>query len=529
MTKPDLVDAGGEQNIIDLVNGKRNKLALGYCIVRNRGQKELESDSCERGSKERQFFDSEPWSVLDKDRVGVDSLKARLQQLLAEIIKREFPKIRTQMEKRLIECKRTLKVMGADRDSPEHQRRFLEGIAANFETITNDALGTAYYRHKVLKHDQKLRLPTLVGDRSDRFASDIRQRGHTVSFGGAEDSDDEDGDASPASKTPTEDDEQTDDEEQLLTLQEGEDTDDSRFEESDDSDSLEVVPKSCKYPKLASKSCEYPELADILHNEDYSSAPDKRKIIQWIKEEYRKARGFSLEVMDPNILPMLWQQQSKNWKGIALGFINDVITYVHDFLCRLLAHVCPDIRTREGLLSFIMDDLLGKYRRAIKQVKFILKVERYGTLLTKNHYFGDTLGKIREERRLAALKPLEFNVTDGKNGNPPRKCINVTDLTKIVPMANLDHAVEDIHAVLRAYYKVAQKRFVDTVCAQGMNYYLLTGNGSPLKILTPMFISSMTNEQLEEIAGEDMASRRKRQGLKEQILALEQGKKVLRG
>jgi hypothetical protein len=36
LTKPDLVDKGAEQNVIDLIKGKRNKLKLGYCIVRNR-------------------------------------------------------------------------------------------------------------------------------------------------------------------------------------------------------------------------------------------------------------------------------------------------------------------------------------------------------------------------------------------------------------------------------------------------------------------------------------------------------------
>src|SRR5580700_1803084 len=36
LTKPDLVDAGGEESVMDLVRGKRNKLRLGYCVVRNR-------------------------------------------------------------------------------------------------------------------------------------------------------------------------------------------------------------------------------------------------------------------------------------------------------------------------------------------------------------------------------------------------------------------------------------------------------------------------------------------------------------
>lgn len=34
-----------------------------------------------------------------------------------------------------------------------------------------------------------------------------------------------------------------------------------------------------------------------------------------------------------------------------------------------------------------------------------------------------------------------------------------------MPLANLDHAVEEIRAVLSSYYNMAEKRFVDKACA----------------------------------------------------------------
>lgn len=37
ITKPDLVDRGGEEHVMDLVRGTKNKFNLGYYIVRNRG------------------------------------------------------------------------------------------------------------------------------------------------------------------------------------------------------------------------------------------------------------------------------------------------------------------------------------------------------------------------------------------------------------------------------------------------------------------------------------------------------------
>jgi hypothetical protein len=65
LTKPDLIDKGGEENIISLVEGKRNPLGLRYCIVRNRGQSELSSDAATRHRIEKDFFSTEPWSRLD--------------------------------------------------------------------------------------------------------------------------------------------------------------------------------------------------------------------------------------------------------------------------------------------------------------------------------------------------------------------------------------------------------------------------------------------------------------------------------
>lgn len=484
--------------------GKRNKLKLGYCIVRNRSQKELDTDSDARTRKESNFFDTEPWSSLPKDRVGVDSLKRRLRDLLSEIVQREFPKIKRQIEDELSSCKKQLSKLGADRETSEQQRHYLEGIAAQFESISKDALSANYCRHEIFEEDHKLRFPTLVVDRSDRFAEDIKRKGHTVQFKATED--DEDDEDNPFEEPHRYEARQT----KILP---------PSFDEVDDNE-----------VNLDSNSSEYPELLDVLRLNLNVSPTTKRDILTWIEGEYRKARGYSLDLMDPNILPMLWQKQSSNWQGIALSFMNDIVIFVHDFICRLLRHVCPDSKVRGGLLAFIMDDLLDKYTVAIKHVEFILRVERHGTLLTKNHYFGDTLGKMRNDRLIKAMKQHEFRATRmGVTGNPVLNVVSVSSMTSALSQGNLEHAVDDIHTVLNAYYKVVMKRFIDTVVTQGADYHLLTGDESPLKILTPLFISSMTLEQLDEIAGEDLITKRERQELKEEILALEHGRKLLRG
>jgi Dynamin GTPase effector domain len=94
-------------------------------------------------------------------------------------------------------------------------------------------------------------------------------------------------------------------------------------------------------------------------------------------------------------------------------------------------------------------------------------------------------------------------------------------------MSNTDHVIQDIHDILKSYYKVARKRFVDNICMHAANYHLITGPDTPLKLFSPEFIVSMTPEQIEDIAGEDATLKRKRVALKKEIQELEEGRRIL--
>ena len=94
LTKPDLVDRGAEQNVLDLLENRSHKLTLGWCVVRNPGQADLLDGTVDRHKKERAFFSSrEPWNRLSKDKVGVDALKLRLQEILTDVVRREFSQV----------------------------------------------------------------------------------------------------------------------------------------------------------------------------------------------------------------------------------------------------------------------------------------------------------------------------------------------------------------------------------------------------------------------------------------------------
>ncbi len=94
LTKPDLVDKGAEPAVVELIEGKRHKLNLGWCLVRNPGQMQLDDPNTDRDAVEKTFFRTvAPWKSLNKDRVGMGALRVRLQETLAIHIHREFPKV----------------------------------------------------------------------------------------------------------------------------------------------------------------------------------------------------------------------------------------------------------------------------------------------------------------------------------------------------------------------------------------------------------------------------------------------------
>ena len=74
---------------------------------------------------------------------------------------------------------------------------------------------------------------------------------------------------------------------------------------------------------------------------------------------------------------------------------------------------------------------------------------------------------------------------------------------------------------------MARKRFVDVMCMQSADYHLVTGPDTPIKIFSPAFVTGLSSDQLELIAGEDAASKKKRNDLKHHIEILENGRKIL--
>ncbi|KAL8855201.1 MAG: hypothetical protein Q9221_000107 [Calogaya cf. arnoldii] len=184
LTKPDLVDKGAEDNVLDLIQGTTHTLSLGWCMVKNPGQQDLKrGDDFDRHASEEAFFRNEEiWSQVDKEKVGIDSLRLRLVELLTAIVRKEFNHVRTDVMQNLKASEKKLNALGPSRETREQQQKYLLQLADWFQTMTANALEARYAGDDAFESVSHLRLATSIVTRNEQFSSDVWRRGLTMRF-----------------------------------------------------------------------------------------------------------------------------------------------------------------------------------------------------------------------------------------------------------------------------------------------------------------------------------------------------------
>jgi GTPase Era involved in 16S rRNA processing len=117
ITKPDLVDKGGEMDVLELLRGEKIHFDLGFHMVKGRGQAELDKKmTIEEGlSIERTFFENtQPWRDHEgRDMFGTANLRGKLGKLQMQMIKDTMPDIIKDMTEKMDFAERELLAMGS--------------------------------------------------------------------------------------------------------------------------------------------------------------------------------------------------------------------------------------------------------------------------------------------------------------------------------------------------------------------------------------------------------------------------------
>ncbi|KAK7212354.1 hypothetical protein V2G26_019532 [Clonostachys chloroleuca] len=495
LTKPDLVDEGAEGGILNVINGKSHRLKLGWHLVRNLGQRELRDKANSRGSLEDKFFKTKaPWNTVDKAKVGVPALRIRLQKILTDHIRREFPKVKVDIRKKLQEAEKALRVLGPKRQTAQEQSQFLTDIASEFQDLANSASRAQYVQSDFFGEVARRRLATVAVNRGEVFAEIMTDMGHEFNFVEEKNDGDDEGEGEEEEEEEKEEDEEDEDSDSL---------DEGSVTPSFDDEPFVGSGTSRKSTRLVIEDV---DIVDYVIEAEKITSPRSDDILEWLTGVHRKNRGFELG----------------KWKALAKGYISDMIAIVHTLVLDLLDHVVPDKNLLGNLMSVLSEQLQAKYLRAMEQTDFLLKIELEGTPATYNHAFTEVLNKCRAERVKRQLESQVFEIEN--HGSVVRLC----DIVQTHPLSNSEQVVREIHDILKSYYELSRKRFVDNVRMQAADHFLVTGPNTPLKLFSPRFVSSLTPAQLDEVVGEEENAKRQRARLEKEIGLLKECMAILR-
>lgn len=164
LTKPDLVDKGGEGRIVDVVLGNLKPLRLGYIMVKNRSQEDINSGVCptlvEAKSAEQKYFlaHCQFRDLHSSGHCGVDSLAAKLTSVLVQRIHDLLPDIHKEVQAKLNDVRESLDACAKPPPStPDECCVAFTTYLRNVADSIRDAVEGNYNSPVFIQHDYTIR------------------------------------------------------------------------------------------------------------------------------------------------------------------------------------------------------------------------------------------------------------------------------------------------------------------------------------------------------------------------------------
>ncbi|RKO83690.1 Dynamin central region-domain-containing protein, partial [Blyttiomyces helicus] len=148
LTKPYLIDDGADSQLFDILENKSNPLKLGWVVVRNRSQADINSNisMLEAHRKETEFFCDHPeFARLPSAACGVTSLTCKLTSTLVVRTITLMPQMKEEITKELMGVRAEVdKLGGALGRTHSDKRALLRQINSEVIKILREASGDNY-------------------------------------------------------------------------------------------------------------------------------------------------------------------------------------------------------------------------------------------------------------------------------------------------------------------------------------------------------------------------------------------------
>ncbi|KAK6362559.1 hypothetical protein TWF730_000017 [Orbilia blumenaviensis] len=458
LTKPDRVDTGAESEVINTANNKIYRLNLGYFVVRNRGPSEMELTAQDRDEMERAFFTQEhPWNTLPKDRVGVASLKEYLGKLIYARIRNDIPQVQSEIEQKIKDSEKRLNNLGSPRGSASEQRFFLTAVEVKAREITNDAFN-GRYQDPMFRQSKALRLRQQARALNREFAEAFIKYGNTRAFSTALD---------PGNR------------------EEGKG---GRYQRDGT-----FVPN---------------------HREDY-------EILQWIQDQEEQSRGPELPTLSSAYIhSTLFHEITENWEPIAGYYFEQIKDIIRKFHVAVMGETCFDEHVRQKLSNKHSEKIFEMMGDAEKELKEMIAAERTSILQTENPDFINNADAFDDGRLMTTLESVPDETPQGNKTPPPPTEIRNRVLRNVRTAINANQKnskIINIHDDLRAYYRIARRRIVDSIIIQIFERKIMR---KILDLYSPEWAGTLTDTELDSLANEPRKITQERQDLAQSLKTL---------
>ncbi|GLD69935.1 AAW22002.1 Mx protein [Lates japonicus] len=145
LTKPDLVDKGTEETVVDIVHNEVIHLKKGYMIVKCRGQKEITEkvSLTEAMEREKAFFKDHVYfhTLYNDGHATVPKLAEKLTLELVHHIERSLPRLEEQIEEKLAQTQAEMERYGNGPPTDAAERLFY--LIDKVTAFTQDAINLA--------------------------------------------------------------------------------------------------------------------------------------------------------------------------------------------------------------------------------------------------------------------------------------------------------------------------------------------------------------------------------------------------
>ena len=334
---------------VKIAQNLTEKLIHGWFCVRNRSTTEILSGVTmeQRHENERKLFATAPWNVLDKEWVGIASLKRFLGRLLSDHVANEFPAIRKEIDARYTAVRKGLDQLGPPRQNTHEQIQYMIHLAGTYQRKVEDSINGRYFEAGL--HPSKLRMH--VQKANDEFNTLMHSIGHYYQF-------------------------------------------QSTAKTLDDALSA-VIDGNVEDP--------------IDTSQDHGIDDSNENIYIAIRDLYITSRGTELPgLVNPSVLEVLFARQTVKWVDIAQKYVEKVVSLIQDCNQALFARLSVDERLKTKVLDTISAGMETSITAAEYHLARILSDEREGPLTTINHRFAENLAKARAERVVAGLERLGY-------------------------------------------------------------------------------------------------------------------------